>query len=93
MPRRIIPTTLEILLKLALRAEYYNDKDQVIITTGTPAGFQTIGSSVGIDCAVADKALLRIEGKYYNSKDRIFFDNKPVSCDNYCVTTSLSVRF
>jgi hypothetical protein len=79
--------------KLALRAEYYNDKDQVIIYTGSENGFQVLGASAGLDYYFSDRILLRVEAKYYNSKDRIFFNNKSLSYDNYCATSSLSVRF
>ena len=77
-------------MKIALRGEYYNDKNQVIIITNTLNGFQVAGISSNIDYKINDKVLLRIEGKYYNSKDLIFEYSK---AENYSVSTSMSVKF
>lgn len=62
-------------LRLAARAEYYQDKNGVIIATGTPNGFQTLGYSLNMDYALANSLLWRVEGRLLDSKDRIF-DNK-----------------
>ncbi|PLK44843.1 porin [Emticicia sp. TH156] len=62
-------------LRLAARAEYYQDKNGVIIATGTANGFQTLGYSLNMDYALANSLLWRVEGRLLDSKDRIF-DNK-----------------
>ncbi|WP_259015821.1 porin [Emticicia fluvialis] len=62
-------------LRLAARAEYYQDKNGVIIATGTANGFQTLGYSLNMDYALANNLLWRVEGRLLDSKDRIF-DNK-----------------
>ncbi len=82
-------------LSFAARAEYYADKSQVIIVTGTPNGFQTLGYSLNMDWQLADKLLWRIEGRTLQSqKDSIFMDSNQKSIrNNYFVGTSLSLSF
>ncbi len=58
--------------KIAGRLEYYNDKDQVIIATSTPNGYQTLGASINYDYQIAPKVMFRSELKKYRSKDPIF---------------------
>ncbi len=74
----------------ALRGEYYSDKNEVIIATGTANGFQTFGLSSNIDYELNDKIKFRIEGKLYHSKDKIFTNNR--SNNNYSLTTNLAIK-
>ena len=79
---------------LAGRIEYYRDKNGVIISTGTPNGFQTFGYSLNYDYAILPNAIFRIEGKLYSSKDAIFEAvNSTVSRTNTSLTTSLAISF
>lgn len=79
--------------RVAIRGEYYSDEKGVIIYTGTPNGFQTVGSSLNFDYQITENAVFRIEGRGLNSKDKIFiFDGKP-SNENYFITTSLAISF
>lgn len=75
------------------RVEYYNDPNGVIISTGTPNGFQTIGYSLGYDYAILPTALFRLEGKAYNSKDAIFNADSGQVRGNASMTTSLAISF
>ena len=52
---------------IALRAELYSDKNQIIIGTGTTNGFQTFGLSSNFDYEINDKLKWRMEGKLYNA--------------------------
>jgi hypothetical protein len=81
-------------VNVAVRGEYYSDKNQVIVSTGTPNGFQTWGYSVNLDYNIADNLMWRIEGRGFNNKDQSFAnsDNKP-SSQNYFMTTSLALSF
>ncbi|QJD80785.1 porin [Spirosoma rhododendri] len=75
------------------RVEYYDDKNGVIIATGTPNGFKTFGYSLGYDYGILPNALLRIEGKLYDSKDAIFSASNGLSKTNTSLTTSLAISF
>jgi hypothetical protein len=79
---------------LAARAEYYSDKNGVIIATNTPNGFQTVGYSVNMDVQIMDQALWRLEVRTFNSQSAIFLDrNQSATDNNYFIGTSLSIRF
>jgi hypothetical protein len=80
-------------LAIAVRGEYYNDENGIIITTGTPNGFQTFGHSLNLDYAIHDNVIWRIEGRELTSKDQIFSLDNKVSNKNYFVTTSLAIAF
>lgn len=75
---------------VALRAEYYFDLKEIIIATGTANGFQTFGLSSNFDYEISDKIKFRIEGKLYNSKDKIFTSN--TSNNNFSLTTNLTLK-
>jgi hypothetical protein len=75
----------------AARGEYYYDKNEVIITTGTNNGFQTIGYSINADIKIHPQAVWRIEARSLNSKDNIFILDGKSSNQNYCLTTSLAI--
>ena len=79
---------------VAGRAEYYNDKNGVIIGTGTPNGFQTWGMSINADYAIRSNAVWRIEAKTYNSKDNIFVKgDQGITSGSTVLVTSLAVSF
>ena len=78
---------------VAGRVEYYEDKNGVFISTGTPNGFKTTGYSLNVDYAPISNAVLRLEGKVYDSKDQIFIrDLSPVN-HNAALTASIAVSF
>jgi hypothetical protein len=78
---------------IALRGEYYNDEHGVIISTGTPNGFQTLGASINLDRAIGEHFLWRTEFKLFNSKDRIFVNDSELKTDNSAITTSFALTF
>ncbi len=78
---------------IAARGEYYSDASGVIIATGTPNNFQTFGYSLNFDYAIQENVLWRIEGRGFNSKDKIFILNNKPSNSNFFVTTSLAISF
>ncbi len=78
---------------LAARAEYYSDEHGVIIATGTPNGFKTLGMSANLDIHVHQNALWRIEGKIFNGKDKIFVNRNQLSANDAAITTALAVWF
>lgn len=78
---------------LAGRAEYYQDKKGVFIATGTANGFKTSGYSINLDYAPISNAVIRLEGKMYSSKDKIFVRNLDVVDNNVALTASIAISF
>ena len=79
--------------KVAGRVEYYEDKNGVFIATGTPNGFKTTGYSLNLDYAPISNAVVRLEGKVYDSKDKVFIRNQNPVNTNAVVTASIAVSF
>lgn len=78
---------------LAGRLEYYNDENGVIISTGTPNGFQTFGYSLNLDYAIFKNVVFRTEARGFTSKDAVFMKNDAFSKGNFFITTSLAAWF
>ena len=78
---------------IALRGEYYNDENGVIIATGTPNGFKTFGASVNIDKRIGEHLLWRTEFRSFNSKDEVFVKGAQPKRNNSAITTSLALTF
>lgn len=75
---------------IALRGEYYHDQNEIIITTNTPNGFQTVGFSTNFDFDVNNKIKCRIEAKMFHSKDQLYQNQN--RNQNYSFTTSMSIK-
>ena len=81
-------------MSLAARAEYYNDKKGVIITTGTENGFRTLGFSVNADYWILPNLVWRTELKNLAAKDAVFINRNDASeKNNFSAVTSLAVSF
>lgn len=80
-------------IQLAARGEYYQDKNEVIIATGTANGFKTYGFSANFDYLVTDNVMFRLEARNLNSKDNVFLNDNLPSNDNLSLTTSLAISF
>lgn len=78
---------------VAARAEYYKDKDGIFIPTGTPHGFKTMGYSLNLDYSPISNAVMRLEGKVYDSKDKIFTRHLNSVNHNATITASIAVSF
>jgi Putative beta-barrel porin-2, OmpL-like. bbp2 len=78
---------------LALRGEYFNDPEQVLLVTGTPNGYQTAGYSLNFDYMVSPLATIRIEAKRYIATDAIFTQNETAVNGSTILTSSLAVLF
>jgi hypothetical protein len=78
--------------KIAARGEMYNDKDGVLVPTGTINNFQVTGASLNLDYAPADNVVARIEGRILVSEDEIFQKNRGgLFKTNSFIVTSLAV--
>ncbi|UOU98463.1 porin [Chryseobacterium daecheongense] len=78
---------------LAGRAEYYTDKNGVIISTETPNGFQTFGYSLNVDYAILKNVVFRTEARGFTSKDAIFMKKDEYQKGSFFITTSLAAWF
>ena len=79
---------------IAVRGEYYSDKDGVIISTGTPGGFKTFGGSINYDRAIGSNAVWRVELRTMNSEDAIFSKrNFNVTDNSTTISTALAISF
>lgn len=78
---------------MAARAEYYEDKEGLFIATATPNGFKTTGYSLNLDYSPINNAVIRLEGKVYDSNDQIFSRNLSNVNHNASVTASIAVAF
>ena len=78
---------------LALRGEYFNDKNSVIIFTGTPNGFKTTGVSLNVDYLPQKNITLRLEGRTFVSEDDDFAKGNSATNNNTAITFSTAVSF
>lgn len=78
---------------VAGRVEYYQDKDGVFIATGTPNGFKTIGYSLNLAYSPISNVVVRLEGKVYDSKYKIFVRDMNSVNHNAAITASIAVSF
>jgi hypothetical protein len=92
-PVVILRVTPDTKWAVALRAEYFSDNNGTIIRTGTPNGFKTFGGSLNIDYLPLSNVALRLEGRYFDSKDAIFSKNGTLSDNNAAITFSTAIAF
>lgn len=78
---------------MAARLEHYQDKHGIFIATGTANGFNTTGYSINLDYSPLPNAVIRLEGKLYDSKDKQFTRNLEAVNSDAVVTGSFAVSF
>jgi len=92
-PVAIIKYSFNNTWAVAGRIEHYHDRYEVIIATGTTNGFQTTGYSINFDYAPANNILVRLEGRNFCSKDKIFVKQNNFTNKNIFITSSIAVTF
>lgn len=75
----------------ALRVEYYQDKENAIVTSDE--GFETLGFSLNADYLFNSKVKWRTEARYLKSRKPIFSQDDDNVKSNFFLTTSLSFEF
>jgi len=79
---------------VAVRAEYYNDKQDVIIISAAPHGFRAWGFSANFDYNITKNLLWRLEARTLRSNDDIFAGKNSTSKDSASFfTTSIIAHF
>lgn len=79
--------------KTALRVEYYQDREGVLIASEQSNGFSTTGISLNVDYSPRDWIICRLEGRRFSSKDQIFQTMLAPTSDNFFLVSSLAFRF
>ncbi|MBP6731711.1 MAG: porin [Chitinophagales bacterium] len=80
-------------LALAARFEYYSDRNGVIIGTGTPNGFETFGYSINADVIPFANAMIRFEGRLFQSKTDEIFEKRNSSFTKLSPTVGFSFAY
>lgn len=76
---------------IAGRYEYYKDIDGIFIAT--PNGFKTSGYSLNLDYKPMSFASLRLEGKLYDSAEKVFERGEGLVSHNGSITASMAISF
>ena len=79
--------------KTSIRAEYYQDESAIMIPTGTMNGMTISGISLNVDYSPAQNIICRLEGRWLNSKDKVFETKTTPSNNNFIFGTSIAIRF
>jgi len=79
--------------KSAIRAEYYQDETEIIISTNQKNGFKTTGLSLNLDYSPTQYIICRLEGRWLNSKNQIFETKTDLTNNNFIIATSIAIRF
>ena len=79
---------------MAVRGEYYQDKNGVIISTESPDGFEVYGYSVNADYYIMPNVVWRTELKHLRSESVLFMDKENnQNKNNASLITSLAINF
>ena len=89
IPTLITKYTINQKYSTALRAEYFHDKNGVLINQ-RGLGFKTYGLSSNLDYSVTQNALLRVEARWLSSDENVF---KNGDSENFIIMTSLALKF
>ncbi len=76
-----------------VRAEYYEDKERVIIKAGSSDAFRITGLSTNFDFKFSPNAVWRVELRNFNSARPIFVRGNRTVKNNTFITTALAVSF
>ncbi len=77
---------------LATRAEYYYDKGGVIIAPLNANAFRTFGLSLNADFIPINDLFVRLEARWFNSKDNLFKTSDGWSPNDVGFTASIAYR-
>jgi hypothetical protein len=80
-------------LALAARFEYYSDRNGVIVATGTTNGFETFSYSLNLDVIPVNNAMIRLEGRLFQSRTDEIFEKRNGSFTALSPTVGLSFAY
>ncbi|WP_209331437.1 porin [Lunatimonas salinarum] len=77
--------------RMALRGEYYQDENGVIIDALSPDGFKTTGFSINLDRKISEHILFRIEARHLQNATPNFIENNELVRGNTLLIGGLSI--
>lgn len=80
-------------LAAAARAEYYSDREMIIVNTSNPNGVTAMGSSINVDYRINKFALWRVESKLLADPEEALITGKNIAQRDITITTSLTITF
>lgn len=90
-PVLVTQYTINSKWQTALRAEYYQDIKNVMISTTNE--FKTIGTSLNFDYLINSKMKFRTEARYFDSRKKVFLKNGDLTTGDFFITSSLCLEF
>lgn len=78
---------------LCARVEYFRDPDQAVVATGVEDGFITTSGSITLDHAPAERILLRLEGRLFGSRDRVWPSADGLTSRDAFLVSSIAMTF
>lgn len=78
---------------IALRLEYFNDKDQANVITSSANGFRVFGASLNYDKEIDKRVLWRTEIRTFQSQDKIYPRKDNFAKNDTFLVTSLALSF
>lgn len=78
---------------LAGRAEYFQDQENIIVSSISPNGFNSSGFSLNVDYHFNEKIKLRVEGRSFIDSNNNFVKETDLVNSNSFVVGSMAVKF
>ena len=79
---------------IAVRGEYYDDRDSVLLPTILPNGYRTWAFSANFDWRITKNILWRVEARSLIDRDNVFIKHNGGTTDsNTFLTTALALSF
>lgn len=79
--------------RTAVRVEYYQDPDGVIIPTDVPDGFRTLGVSLNMDYVPVPGVTGRVEARWLRGREPVFRAEGGAKDQDFFIGASLAVEF
>lgn len=79
-------------LRTALRLEYFIDRSEMLVKTGTTNGFSVGGLTTNLDYAPTDMYRLRLEYRNFFSRDAVYAFTDAARSQEHIVTVTASLR-
>ncbi|MFT4154848.1 porin [Parafilimonas sp.] len=93
-PQVILKISPDSKNSIAARAEYYSDKNQSLISTGTEDGFKALGLSINYDRQILNNLVWRIELRNLHGDNEYFIKkDDEIKKNTTFVTTALAFSF